>query len=72
MAGSQFFNRSAFEVVAGYFHHFQLPWRQEGDTIYADLPGGSSATVQFDEQGRVAAVSMGAINSQSLGDRTVG
>jgi hypothetical protein len=68
MQGAQFFNRSAYEVVAGYFHHFTIPWRQEGDTITAELPGGATASVQFDGQGRVAAVSMGSITKESLGN----
>jgi hypothetical protein len=69
MNGAQFFNRSAFEVAAGYFHHFGLPWRQEDDTVLAELPGGTSATVQFDPHGRISAVSMGAIGNEALGDR---
>jgi hypothetical protein len=72
MQGAQFFNRSSFEVVAGYFHHFGVPWRQNGDTISADLPGGATAAVQFDEQGRISAVSMGAISKESLGNRAAG
>ena len=56
--GGQFFGRSPFEMVAGYFHHFGLSWWQGDGTVYADMPGGGSVSVSFDELGRVAGVSV--------------
>ncbi|MEU0523383.1 DUF6882 domain-containing protein [Streptomyces niveus] len=49
---------SARAVVAGYFDHHGLTWRQEPDRISADLPGGSAVDVLFDAAGRVASVEM--------------
>ncbi|MEW1796155.1 DUF6882 domain-containing protein [Streptomyces niveus] len=45
-------------VVAGYFDHHGLPQRQEADRVSADLPGGSTAEVLFDDAGRIASVEM--------------
>jgi hypothetical protein len=58
MTGGQFFGRSPFEVVAGYFHHFGLEWWQGEDGIFADLPGAGSVSVAFDNEGRVSGVSI--------------
>jgi hypothetical protein len=54
--GGDFLNRPAFEMVAGYFHHFGLAWSQADGKVYADLPDGGTVSVSFDEAGRVAEV----------------
>lgn len=49
---------SARAVVTGYFDHHGLTQRQEADRIHADLPGGATVDVLFDDAGRVASVEM--------------
>ena len=66
LSGTQFFNRSHFEVVAGYFHHHGLPWRQEEDAIYAEFPDGGTAVVAFDREGRIANVSIEAVPTTNV------
>jgi hypothetical protein len=56
MSGAQFYDSSAFEVTAGYFHHFDLPWHDEGDRVLAEFPDGT-AVVSFDDKGRIVNVS---------------
>ena len=63
VTGGQFFGRSPFEVVAGYFHHFGMPWWQSEEGLLADLPGGGSVSVTFDDEGRVSAVSLQDVNA---------
>ncbi|GAA3080954.1 hypothetical protein GCM10020000_78530 [Streptomyces olivoverticillatus] len=35
-------------MVTGYFEHHAVPWREDGHQVVADLPGGSTAEVDFD------------------------
>ncbi|GGJ78012.1 hypothetical protein GCM10011583_06850 [Streptomyces camponoticapitis] len=49
---------SARAVVTGYFGHHGLTPRQEADRVSAELPGGATAQVLFDDAGRIASVEM--------------
>ncbi|WP_329391620.1 DUF6882 domain-containing protein [Streptomyces sp. NBC_01716] len=49
---------SARTVVSGYFGHHGLTQRQEADRVSADLPGGATAHVLFDNVGRIASIEM--------------
>ncbi|MEW2588306.1 hypothetical protein [Streptomyces virginiae] len=61
VTGAALIGRSARRVVTGYLDHHGLPSREDGNLIRTDLPGGSTAEIEFDDAGRIAAVRMTAV-----------
>ncbi|MCX4545634.1 DUF6882 domain-containing protein [Streptomyces sp. NBC_01565] len=58
VTGAGLIGRSARRVVTGYFDHHGVPRREDGDRVTAELAGGSAAEIDFDAEGRIAAVRM--------------
>ncbi|WP_370424229.1 DUF6882 domain-containing protein (plasmid) [Streptomyces sp. QH1-20] len=54
--GASLIGYSARRVVTGYFEHHSVPWREDGHQILADLPGGTTAKIDFDPLGRISGV----------------
>ncbi|MEU6314169.1 DUF6882 domain-containing protein [Streptomyces sp. NPDC047014] len=61
LTGAGLFGRSARRVVSGYLDHHGLPVREEGDRMLAQLPGGSTAEIEFDASDRIAGVRVSAV-----------
>jgi hypothetical protein len=58
LTGAGLIGYAARQVVGGYFDHYGVPQRTEGDRIVAELPGGGPVEVEFDAHGRIAGVSL--------------
>ncbi|MFI8961500.1 DUF6882 domain-containing protein [Streptomyces sp. NPDC053493] len=57
LTGQGLIGHAPRHVVAGYLDHHGIPRRAEGDDrIVAALPGGGTAEITFDAQGRIAGV----------------
>ncbi|MFJ7591747.1 DUF6882 domain-containing protein [Streptomyces sp. NPDC097617] len=56
VTGAGLIGRSARRVVTGYLEYHALLWREDGDRILTDLPGGGGAEVAFDAADRIAGV----------------
>ncbi|MFB6863405.1 DUF6882 domain-containing protein [Streptomyces virginiae] len=61
VTGAGLIGRSARQVVTGYLDHHGLPSREDGNLIRTDLPGGSTAEIEFDDACRIAAVRLTAV-----------
>ncbi|MFD8578239.1 DUF6882 domain-containing protein [Streptomyces virginiae] len=61
VTGAGLIGRSARQVVTGYLDHHGLPSREDGNPIRTDLPGGSTAEIEFDDACRIAAVRLTAV-----------
>ncbi|MET9291007.1 DUF6882 domain-containing protein [Streptomyces sp. NPDC003077] len=60
--GAGLIGRSAHRVVTGYFEHHGVPWQGDARQVVAELPGGLRAEVEFDAEGRIAAVRLPALS----------
>ncbi|MEU5642061.1 DUF6882 domain-containing protein [Streptomyces milbemycinicus] len=58
LTGASLIGRSARHAVAGYFDHYGIAQRADGDRVTADLPSGDSVDIDFDAAGRIAHVSL--------------
>ncbi|CAM5651673.1 hypothetical protein GCM10010343_35650 [Streptomyces avidinii] len=56
VTGASLIGRSARRVVTGYLEYHALPWREDGNRILTDLPGGGGAGIAFDAAGRISGV----------------
>ncbi|RLU82597.1 hypothetical protein CTZ27_29825 [Streptomyces griseocarneus] len=56
MTGASLLGHSPRRAVTGYFEHHSVPWRQDGHHIVADLPGNTTAEIDFDTAGRITAI----------------
>lgn len=63
LTGAQLFARSPRRVVEGWFALHGIPAREEADRTTAQLPGGGTAVVSFDELGRIWGVDVGRLSA---------
>jgi hypothetical protein len=63
LTGAQLFSRSPRRVVEGWFALHGVQVREEGDRTTAQLPGGGTAVVSFDELGRISGVDVGPVSA---------
>ncbi|GGX63997.1 DUF6882 domain-containing protein [Streptomyces hiroshimensis] len=61
MTGVSLLGHSARQVVTGYFEHHGVPWRGDDHQVRAQLPGGTTAEIDFDASGRIAAIRLPAL-----------
>ncbi|KOV30479.1 hypothetical protein ADK60_16580 [Streptomyces sp. XY431] len=61
LTGAQLFARSPRRVVEGWFALHGVQVREEADRTTAQLPGGGTAVVSFDELGRISGVDVGPV-----------
>lgn len=56
VTGAGLIGRSARRVVTGYLEYHALPWREDGNRILTELPGGGGAEIAFDAADRISGV----------------
>ncbi|KAB7835561.1 hypothetical protein [Streptomyces mobaraensis] len=56
MTGASRIGHSPRRAVTCYFEHYGVPWRENGHQIIADLPGNTTAEIDFDTVGRITAI----------------
>ncbi|MFI9237480.1 DUF6882 domain-containing protein [Streptomyces sp. NPDC053079] len=61
MTGVSLIGHSARQVVTGYFEHHDVLWRGEDHRIVAELPGNTTAEIDFDTAGRITAIRLPAL-----------
>lgn len=61
MTGVSLIGHSARRVVTGYFEHHGVPWCENGHQVIAELPGNTTAKIDFDAAGRITAIRLPAL-----------
>ncbi|MEV5238349.1 DUF6882 domain-containing protein [Streptomyces cinnamoneus] len=61
MTGVSLIGHSARHVVTGYFEHHAVRWRGDDHQVVAELPGGTTAEIDFDAAGRITAIRVSAL-----------